>query len=173
MYNGAIMTSEKSYKNWYFLLFMIIIYLFTFFINPIIITSSLEFSLNIFKNIIPIFFLIIGLMFLVNYYVKTEKLEKYMGKGSGIKGWIISIISGIISTGPIYMWYPLLNDLQKKGVRNAFIAIFLYNRGIKIPILPLLVYYFGAIYSAVLIIVMIGISVIDGFLVEKLMEVKK
>ncbi len=44
--------------------------------------------------------------------------------------------------------------LQKKGMRPALIATFLYNRAVKIPLLPLLIIYFGLTYSLVLMVVM-------------------
>ena len=133
--------------------------------------SSIEYSLDIFLKIIPIFFLVFILMTITNYYFTFEVVSKHMGKSSGIRRWIIAVASGILSMGPIYMWYPLLNDLQKKNIPNSFLATFLYNRAIKLPLLPVLIYYFGFAYTVVLTFVMIFTSVIDGVLVEKILEV--
>jgi len=112
-------------------------------------------------------------MAVTNYFIKPSFLVKIMGKKSGVLGWIIAIITGIISTGPIYMWYPLLADLKKKGVRQGLIATFLYNRAIKIPLLPMIILYFGLPYTIILTIVMMIISVIQGLIIEKLVGVKK
>ena len=71
------------------------------------------------------------------------------------------------------MWYPLLNDLQKQGVKNGFIATFLYNRAVKIPLLPVMILYFELKYVILLTAVMVLISVIQGLVVEKIMEVGK
>ena len=100
-------------------------------------------------------------------------LVKWLGKESGIKGWLIAIIGGILSSGPIYMWYPLLSQIKKQGGRDGLIATFLYNRAVKIPLMPLLIYYFGWIYAIVLTFVMIIFSVFQGLIVEKIVEVKK
>lgn len=167
------MTSEKSYVGWYFLLIVGIIYIITSIINLTSTFLALNQFIEIIKNIIPILLIVFILMAFTNYFVKPKILVKYMGKNSGFKGWIIAIIAGIISTGPIYMWYPMLNDLQSKGVRNALIAVFLYNRAIKIPVLPVLILYFGLSYSIILMIIMILISVLQGIIIEKLMEIKK
>jgi uncharacterized membrane protein YraQ (UPF0718 family) len=70
------------------------------------------------------------------------------------------------------MWYPLLADLKEKGLSHGLIACFLYNRAIKIPLLPLLIFYFNWQFVIVLTIVMIGASLIQGIFVNKLMEVK-
>ena len=135
--------------------------------------KAVVFVVDIFEKIIPILFLVFILMATANYFINPRRIAKYLGKESGIKGWIIAIFGGIISTGPIYLWYPLLNDLQKKGVRNGLIATFLYNRAIKIPLMPLMILYFGLKYLFVLTMVMIIFSVFQGIVVEKIMGDKK
>jgi len=167
------MTSKKNLTGWYFLLGVILIYIITFFISTEKVYSSLIFFKDILLKIIPIFILIFILMTLTNYFIKPKTLMKYLGKNSGIKGWIIAIVGGILSSGPVYMWYPILNDLQKQGMKTGLIATFLYNRAVKIPLLPLLIVYFGITYSLVLLIVMIVVSVIQGWTTEKVLEVIK
>ncbi len=167
------MTHEKSYTGWYFLMIVGVIYVVAAIFNTTKVISALNQFVTIILKIIPVFLLVFLLMALTHYFVKPKTLVIYMGKNSGIKGWIIAIITGIISTGPIYMWYPLLNDLQKQGVRDGLISAFLYSRAIKIPLLPLLIIYFGLIYSIVLITVIIFISVFQGIITEKIMEVIK
>ncbi len=164
------MTTEKSYLNWYFLLIVIIVYIITFIFDSTKVLLGLNQFVDIIKSIIPILLIVFVLMVLTNYFVKPKTLVKYMGKNSGFKGWLIAIITGIISTGPIYMWYPILNDLQNQGVRNGLIATFLYNRAIKIPLLPMLILYFGLAYTIILMIIMIIISVFQGMITEKLMD---
>lgn len=166
------MTTEKSNTGWYFLLVVLILYVIIFLFKQDLVINSLKFFITILKKIIPIFLLVFVLMALTNYFLEPKKLVKLMGKGSGIKGWFIAVSTGILSTGPIYLWYPLLNELQKNGVRNGLIAAFLYNRAIKIPLLPMLILYFGITYTIVLMAVMIVISVFQGIVIERLMEVK-
>ena len=159
----------KSYIGWWFLSGIILLYLVIGLIKPYIIINSLKFFLSILKKVIPVFVLIFFLMVLINYFIKPKKLVKYLGEKSGIKGYIISIMAGLISTGSIYLWYPLLNNMQEKGVRNRFIATFLYNRAVKLPLLPLLIFYFGLIYTIVLTFVMIIASIFQGILIEKIL----
>jgi len=165
------MTTEKSYTKWYFLSIIVAAYIIVFLFNKTKFLLAINSAIKIFISIIPTFLLIFILMALINYFVKPESLVKHMGKESGIKGWVIAIIAGIISSGPIYMWYPMLNDLQKQGMRNGLIVTFLYNRAVKIPLLPLLISYFGIVYSITLLIVMIVMSVIQGRIVEKILEI--
>jgi hypothetical protein len=93
-----------------------------------------------------------------------------MGRDSGLRGWSLAIVGGILSVGPIYAWYALLRDLRTKGMRTALIAVFLYNRGIKLPLLPLMIHYFGLAYTLVLAIYMTLFSLLNGILVEKIVE---
>ncbi|MBN1644453.1 hypothetical protein JW851_00235 [Candidatus Woesearchaeota archaeon] len=163
--------SEVSRIGWYFLVIVILLYLITAFFRFEFIIPSLDFFLGIFKKIWWVFILVFVLLVLVNYFINPKAVSKYLGKQSGIKGWFAAIIGGIISTGPIYMWYPLLNELQKQGMRNGLIAAFLYNRAIKPALIPLIIFYFGLTYTIVLTIVMIFVSIFQGIIVEKLCEV--
>lgn len=160
--------TKKSRVGWYFLLTVIILYLIVGVIRIDVILPCLKFSLRIFKNVIPIFAIIFGLMVIVEYFVDPEKAKKYLGKSSGLKRWLIAIIGGIISTGAIYMWYPMLRELKKKGVSYGFIATFLYNRAIKPALIPMMIFYFGLKYVIILTIVMIIGSIIQGIIFEKM-----
>ncbi len=162
--------SEKSYSGWWFLLVVVVIYVVVFLIKPEFLMPSLNFFLSIIKKVIPVFVLVFILLVLVNCLVKPEWLIKHMGKGSGWKGWLFALLGGIVSTGPIYMWYPLLNDLQKKGARDGLLATFLYNRAIKPALLPLMVFYFGVAYVIILTVVMLIVSLLQGMLINKIME---
>jgi len=160
---------KKSNKAWYFLLFVVIIYIILLFINqPVFIKSSL-FFLNTLKKIIPIFILIFILMALMNYFVTPKTITKHF-KDKKIKAWVFSIIAGIISMGAIYLWYPLLAEIRDKKISNGLIACFLYNRAIKLPLLPIIIFYFGIKYVLILTIVMIIMSVVQGVLVEKIVK---
>ncbi|MBW2342072.1 MAG: hypothetical protein JRF50_17305 [Deltaproteobacteria bacterium] len=105
-------------------------------------------------------------MLLINLFLKPAAVAKFLGKGSGVKGIVLSAAAGIISTGPIYAWYPLLKDLKEKGAGESSIAIFLYNRAVKPFLLPVMVTYFGWLYVVTLIILTILASVVVGFSVS-------
>jgi uncharacterized membrane protein YraQ (UPF0718 family) len=155
--------------SWYFLIMVIMIYILFLIFRKDLFFSSTEFFYNLFLNIIPVFILVFVLMTLTNYFVTPQIVIKHLRK-KGIKKWFYVVVGGIISTGPIYMWYPLLADLKNKGLSLGLIACFLYNRAIKIPLLPIAVFYFGWIYIIILSFVMIFASVIQGIFLNKLME---
>lgn len=170
------MVSEKSYSSWYFLGFTLLLVLISYIFSPENIGILLLKILQILKSLILVFVIIFALFIIVNLFIKNSFLLKHMGKNSGIGGWFFSIIAGILSAGPIYAWYPLLSDLQDKGVRTAFIVTFLYNRAIKLPLIPLLIAYFSLKFAIVLLVVMVFVSILQGLSVEyflKKFEVKK
>ena len=159
-------TKRDKYHGFYFLLAVISLYLILFFFCPEKVYDSLKVSGDIFIRIIPVLFLVILFMALINYFLHPKTVEKYVGKGSGIKGWFFAISAGIISHGPIYVWYPPLKGLRDRGMRSGLIAAFLYSRAIKIPLLPLMVYYFGALFVTVLLLYIVIASLIEGEIVE-------
>ncbi|MBD3360593.1 permease [Candidatus Peregrinibacteria bacterium] len=139
---------------------------------PLFIDSLISFF-ELIKKILPILLIVFLLIFISNLILDSKRIVKFLGREAGFKGYLFSVIFGIISTGPIYMWYPLLADIKEKGVRDSFIVTFLYNRAVKIPILPMMIYYFGVKFVIVLTIYMIIFSILNGIAVEKSLTYKK
>ena len=162
--------NDSRKYSWYFLTTVIIIYIITAITNPEKTQQSIQYVINIIKRIIPIIILVITFMGISNYLLKPKQVTKYVGEESGITGYIIATITGIISHGPIYVWYTLLGNLQNKGMKNGLIAVFLYNRAIKIPLLPMLIYYFGLKYSIILLLTMMITSIIQGILIDTIIK---
>jgi len=158
--------------SWCFLGGMVIIYLLFSIFNQEVYLSSLDFFGQIIYKIIPIFVLVFVLMSLSNYFITPKFVMKHL-KERGFRKWFYVIVGGVLSTGPIYMWYPLLADLRRKGLSYGLIGCFLYNRAIKIPLLPLAILYFSWQYIFVLCFVMVFASIVQGVVLNKLMEVKK
>lgn len=162
---------KKAKLGWYGFIFLgivLVLYLILFFVSPEKVFRSLRVSGHILANVIPILIIVVLFMGVTNYFFKPKAIVRYLGKGSGFKGWLIAVLAGILSHGPIYIWYPFLKELRQKGMRIGLIAVFLYNRAIKIFLLPLLIYYFGAEYSIVLLIGLIIASLVEGKLIEVL-----
>lgn len=162
----------QDHGKWYFLGIMILSYIvFNFFDSEKISRASQQ-TLKIFVNIAPIFLVVIILMVITGLMLNTQFILKHMKSSSGIKAWAFAIIGGMLSTGPIFLWLPLLSQLQEKGVENKFLITFLYNRAIKLPLLPILASYFGITYTIVLTIIMIITSIVQGIIIGNILEVK-
>ena len=164
---------EKISGKWIFLIIAAALYLIAAMADFALFESALFGFVILAQKIVPVLVLVFVLMFLSNLFLDPKKINKLVGESAGMKGWIMSVAGGILSTGPIYMWYPLLSDLKEKGMKDGFMAAFLYNRAVKIPLLPMMVYYFGLKFTAILTFYMILFSIINGVFVEKLLEIKK
>lgn len=159
--------SKRNY-GLYFLLVVLLLYLALYLFMPQETLESAIASFNLLLRIAPILLLVVVFMGVVNYLLTPYNISRYLGESSGFKGWLLALAAGVISHGPIYAWYPLLRDLKEQGMRNSLIAVFLYNRAIKIPLLPIMVYYFGWLFVILLMVYMLIASIAGGKLVEEL-----
>lgn len=146
-----------------FPIIILVIYAVLFIISPDKAVVAINSIGNVFLSMLLPLGLIFVLMLLINLFLNPARVAKFLGKGSGVKGIALSVAAGIISTGPIYAWYPLLKDLREKGAGDSSIAIFLYNRAVKPFLLPVMVTYFGWIYVVTLIILTVLASVVIGY----------
>ena len=159
---------EKNLGGWLFLALVLVVYGLFSLVSPEATAQALHFFTHVMGTLLPILGLVFLLLFIANLLLEPKRIKRYLGKESGIKGWVTVILGGILSMGPIYAWYTMLSELQKKGMRSALIAAFLYSRAVKPPLLPLMIYYFGLTYTLVLCMYLIGFAIISGILVEKL-----
>ncbi len=151
---------KKHYIELVFLIslfYISIIYLF----NSTFAILSLRYAIINFLKVLPFIALAQIIIFLLNKYLKN--LKKLVSEEK--KNWIIYGVAGILSAGAIYLWYEILSELRKKGLRYEYIALFLYERAIKIPLLPLqiallgwkltllinlAIFFFGYIYAYII-----------------------
>ncbi len=162
----------KSSGGWLFLLLTLFAYMLLGLINPDVTLQALNFFTYVMAQVFPMLGLVFLLLFIANLMFEPKRIKRYLGKESGIKGWVTAIFGGILSVGSIYAWYTILGELQQKGMRNALVAVFLSSRAVKLPLLPLMIHYFGVAYTLVLCIYLISFSIINGILIEKLTKQK-
>jgi len=163
---------RKIGANWIFLSAVALLYLILGLWDAQIVFAAFEVFLALLKRMLPVLGVVFALLFLSSLLLSPKSINRYLGKGADIRAWLVTVIAGILSAGSIYLWYPLLGDLKSKGMRDALIAVFLYNRAVKIPLLPIMIYYFGIRIVAILSILMILFSILNGLLVEWLLPAK-
>ena len=132
------------------------------------IRNSGEVCLNILLPLVLVFMVMLAL----NLFVKPAQIVRLLGSSSNIKGILLSVAAGIVSMGPIYVWYPLLKELREKGASNMPIAVFLYNRAVKPFLLPVMIAYFGWLYVIILTFLTVLASVVNGYFVAILAKRK-
>jgi len=139
------------------------VYVILFAVMPDRASLALKSGGNIFLDMLIPLCSVFVLMILLNLFLKPAQIARFLRQGAGIKGILLPAAAGIISTGPIYAWYPLLKDLREKGAGNSPIAIFLYNRAVKPFLLPVMIAYFGWAYVVILTVFTVLGSVAIGY----------
>ncbi len=153
-----------------FLIAIIALYGITFLLDAQLAHNALGLSGKLFYHLIPVLLLVFALIFISNLLIHPDWVHAHVGKGSGLKGWVVAVIGGVLSVGPVYPWYALLKELRTKGMRTALIAVFLYNRGIKLPLLPLMIHYFGMAFTLILAAYLTLFSLLSGVIMEKIID---
>ena len=130
-------------------------------------SDALESAWGIFLQVVPVLVVVVLFMTGANL-VPNAFVKQHMGVESGFKGYIVAVIAGTLSHGPVYAWYPFLSELREKGVSNGKLAAFLYARAIKIPLLAAMVFYFGISFTILFSIVILVGAFVLGFLFERI-----
>jgi len=165
-------TSQSPRYMLIFSLLVLMIYGVLFVLIPEQALVALRNSGKLCLNILLPLALVFVVMLALNLFVKPAQIVHLLGSGTNIKGILLSVAAGIISMGPIYVWYPLLRELREKGAGNMPIAVFLYNRAVKPFLLPVMIAYFGWLYVGILTLLTVLASVVNGCLVAILAERK-
>lgn len=121
-------------------------------------------------SLLPLFLLIIALTALINYFLKPKQIIKHFGKESGAKGVLYALIGGIISHGPMYAWFSMLQELRSHGLKDGLIAVFMYARAVKLPLLPFMVDLFGLLFTIIMTLYILIAAVIQGKVIESVMK---
>jgi uncharacterized membrane protein YraQ (UPF0718 family) len=158
------------HSAWLFLGLVGLVYGIAFLADPVLAQDALLAGWGMLHRILPALGLVFLLLLFSNLWLTPERVRRYLGKASGWRGWVAVLVGGMLSVGPVYAWYATLRDLMTKGMRTGLAAAFLYNRGIKLPLLPLLVHYFGWGYTLILIFYMTLFAVISGKLLERVIS---
>jgi len=113
---------------------------------------------------IPFLFIIIGLF---DVWFPREKIEKHVGRESGIKGIFLVIILAMLQAGPLYGAFPVAYMLYKKGagIRNIFIYLGAFS-SVKIPMLGIEIGYLGIQFTLVRTLVSLPLFIATGYFIE-------
>jgi len=151
-----------SFRGKYFFWIIISLYGLMFIINCNSALMALQKSATILTKILPILGVVILFTALLNYLLKPKKIAAHLGHESGWKGWLWALAAGVISHGPMYVWYPLLEDLREHGMKDELVVVFFASRAIKIPLLPMMVDYFGVAFTIILSFYMLIGALLQG-----------
>jgi len=155
-----------AFRGKYFLLVVLILYGVLFSLSSQSAQRALMKSSSVLMKIIPIIIVVILFTALLNYFLQPGQIAKNLGKESGIMGWLWALAAGVISHGPMYAWYPLIEDIRSQGMRDGLIVVFFASRTVKIPLLPIMIDYFGWLFTLILSFYILVGALLQGWLYE-------
>jgi len=150
-----------------FLAGVVLLYFFLFLADQHATEAALLKTVKVIAEIAPILLIVIFFTALINRLFRPEALAKHLGHESGLRGWLIALFAGILSHGPMYAWYPMIEDLKKHGLRDGLVVTFFYARSIKIPLLPLMIAYFGLGFTMLLSLYTVIASLLQGLILDR------
>jgi len=161
---------KPQFKGLKFLLIVAVIYLGIIVLDSDKLPMIWSEFVSIWVKILPIFALIIILTTLINYFLKPKHIIKHLGEESGVMGTVYAIIGGILSHGPMYVWYGMLEDMREHGLRDGLIATFLYARAVKLPLLPFMIGLFGVTFTIVINLYILLFAVLQGKIIDNILR---
>ncbi len=150
-----------------FLLAVVIFYILVGLFKPQMVCQAFLKTIWLLVKLIPLLIVVLLAMIIINLLIDSPKFRKCL-QARGWQAWFWACLGGVLVSGPPYILYPLLAELKKHGMSDSFLAVFLYNRNVKIPFLPVMVYYFGFSFTVIVSVLIIVFSFLNGWLVEKL-----
>ena len=117
--------------------------------------------------ILPPVFLLMGLM---EVWVPKNKIQKWLGSGSGLRGGLISLVLGTLPTGPLYIAFPMTATLLRKGASITNMVIFLGSwAALKIPQLMVEIKFLGIPFTGLRFGFTLAALVIMGLIMETIL----
>lgn len=159
---------KRKLGGWLFLALVLLAHGLTALVDPGRAQQALAAFAAMLREVAPVLVLVVGLMYLAERFLSPARTRAWLGRGSGLRGWLLALAAGVVSTGPVYSWYALLAELRTKGMRTALVAVVLYARAIKLPLLPLLAHYFGLGYMLLLSLFIAAFAIVNGLVLERL-----
>jgi len=113
---------------------------------------------------IPFLFVIVGLF---DVWFPKEKIEKHIGKDSGIRGILTVIVLAMLQAGPLYGAFPVVYILYKKGasIKNIFIYLGAFST-LKIPMLGIEIGYLGLKFTLARTLIALPLFILVGYFME-------
>ncbi len=138
---------------------------------PDIASQSAMVTKDYFKEmalIIPPVFMLMGLL---EIWIPKNKIQYWLGSGSGIKGAALSFALGTLPTGPLYVAFPMAASLLKKGARISNMIIFLGAwAALKIPQLLVEAKFLGISFTSLRFILTLAAITLIGMFIEYLLR---
>lgn len=117
-------------------------------------------------SFIPPVFLLTALL---DVWVPRRIVEGNIGPKSGLKGIFITIITAASAAGPLYVAFPIVLTLYKKGAKLSNVILFINTWAtIKIPMVLNEMRFVGTEFAITRLILTIPVIIIISLIVERI-----
>lgn len=121
-------------------------------------------------RIFPPAFILIGLF---EAWVKQETVERHLGGGSGVRGFIWVILLAMATIGPFAVSLPIGYSLYRKGARPSVVLAYLGAAGVcRVPMTLFEASYLGIKFTAVRWSVSLVLIILTSLWLGRLVERK-
>lgn len=126
-----------------------------------------SFSLHMLK-ILPCVFILIGLF---QVWVKRELIERHLGEGSGLMGYIWAVLLAGTTVGGLYIAFPIAYSLYSKGAKLGVIFAFIGASAIcRVPMGLFEASFLGIKFTAIRILVSIPLVIMASEILGRYLE---
>src|SRR3990172_10838387 len=94
------MHGKRKLGGWLFLALVLAAYGATVLVDPGRARATFADFLAMFGKVVPVLALVFVLMFLVELFLSPERVEGWLGRGSGLRGWLLALAAGGLSPRP-------------------------------------------------------------------------
>ncbi|GAB1483718.1 permease [Treponema sp.] len=162
---------KSSIKEFILPLAVVLFYLLLFIFSPDTALRSSWVTWEYFQEmafILPPVFILMGLM---EVWLPKEKIQKWLGNDSGIRGGLFSLLLGTLPTGPVYVAFPLAASLLHKGASTTNVVIFLGSwAALKIPQLMVEIKFLGLQFALLRFVLTTGALIIMGLFMKGILQ---
>jgi len=123
-----------------------------------------SFSLDMLK-VLPCAFILIGLF---EVWVKRETVERHLGEGSGLAGYLWAVLLAGTTVGGLYVAFPIACSLFSKGARLG--VVFAYIGASAICRVPMAIFetsFMGVKFTAIRLLLSIPIVIMTSELLGR------
>lgn len=161
----------KNFKKFIAPILVLSVFIWLAIAMPGMATRSAWVTWDYFKEmvlIMPPIFILMGLM---EIWIPKNKIQKWLGSGSGIKGAGIAFALGTLPTGPLYVAFPMTAALIRKGASFRNMVLFLGSwSALKIPQLMIEIKFLGVTFALARFVLTILALALTGLLMETILS---
>ncbi len=158
---------KKFFKQFKFPIFIALIFVVLFLTAPQTASRASVKVGEYLKEMILIMPPVFILMGLIEVWVPKDRIQKWMGADSGIKGGFLAFLLGTLPTGPLYVAFPMAASLLRKGASVHNMVIFLGSwAALKIPQLMVETEFLGLNFALLRFALTLVILIAVGYIMQ-------